>query len=79
MHRARYRALNLIGFGQWSDLAYLLVASAPAAPLKPVLSSVDETHITLVIPQSVNDFGAIISEYHLFVNEGVDGSQFHEI
>jgi len=42
-YRARYRALNQIGFGDWSDTAYLLVAEMPAPPLKPVLSSVDET------------------------------------
>jgi hypothetical protein len=42
-YRARYRALNAIGFSPWSDPAYLLVAAAPNAPLKPVLVSVDES------------------------------------
>jgi hypothetical protein len=40
----------VIGFGEWSDPAYLLVAAAPNAPLKPVLMSVDETEITIMLP-----------------------------
>lgn len=69
----------MIGFGEWSDVAYLLVATQPAAPLKPVLVSVDETHITILVPQSSDNQGSVINSYHLFINEGVDGSEFHEI
>ena len=78
-YRARYRAINLIGVGEWSDIAYLLVASKPNAPRKPILSSVDNTQITVTIPQSTDDNGAPIVRYSLYLNEGVDGSEFHEI
>ena len=54
-YRARYRAINSIGKGGWSESAYLLVASPPNAPLKPILLSVDETQISITVLQSVND------------------------
>jgi hypothetical protein len=62
-YRARYRALNVIGFGEWSEPAYLLVAAAPDAPLKPVLQSVDESLISIVLPQSSSNNGAPITGY----------------
>ena len=49
-YRARYRALNQIGAGPWSDSAYLLVACAPDAPLKPQLISVDQIQISVMLP-----------------------------
>jgi len=40
-YRSQYRALNQIGPGPWSDIAYLLVATEPSPPLKPTLLFVD--------------------------------------
>lgn len=53
----------MIGFGEWSEPAYLLVAAAPDAPLKPVLQSVDESLISIVLPQSSSNNGAPITGY----------------
>jgi len=66
-YRARYRALNSIGWSLFSEPGYLKVAKAPAAPLKPVLFSVDETHISIEILKSVNNFGAVIEGYEIHV------------
>jgi hypothetical protein len=71
VYRARYRARNSIGWGPFSEASYLLVAQAPAAPLKPQLVSVDETQISIMIPQSVDDFGAVIEGYQLYVNDDI--------
>lgn len=32
-----------------------------------------------MIPQSTDDLGSPITTYQLFINEGIDGSDFHEI
>lgn len=78
-YRAQYRAVNQIGAGPWSDSAYLLVGSAPQAPQTPILISADETKITLLVALSLNDYGAPIESYKLYVNKGVNGSPFLEI
>ena len=31
------------------------------------------------LPQSPNDNGAVITGYHLYLNEGVNGSPFNEV
>jgi hypothetical protein len=49
----------------------------PDAPRKPVLVSVDETQISVSLPQAVNDNGAIILSYTLLLNEGVNGTPFN--
>ena len=43
VHRTRYRALNSIGWGPWSEVAYLLVAEQSVQPAPPTLVFVDET------------------------------------
>ena len=78
-YRAQYRALNQIGAGQWSDIAYLLVATEPTAPLKPVLLLIDETQIQIQITQSTTENGSFITAYHIYLNEGVNGTPFNEI
>lgn len=56
-----------------------MVAEKPEAPRKPILSSVDETQISIVIPQSSDDLGSPVLTYSLFINEGIDGSDFYEV
>lgn len=43
MYRIRYRAINQIGYGEWSDIAFERAANVPTAPPAPILTSVDET------------------------------------
>jgi hypothetical protein len=79
VYRARYRAINSIGSGEWSNLAYARVAKVPEAPPAPVVSSVDETHIQLALTISSDDGGTGITAYHLYMNEGANGTPMHEI
>ena len=41
VYRVRYRAINSIGYGPWSDLTYARVAQVPRAPPKPEVVNVD--------------------------------------
>ena len=34
-YRIRYRAINSIGAGEWSDIAYIPAATVPLAPPRP--------------------------------------------
>jgi hypothetical protein len=43
------------------------------------LISADDSKITLLVALSLNDYGAPIQEYKLYVNKGVNGSPFLEI
>ena len=78
-YRARYRASNQIGAGDWSDISYLLVANVPIATPMPILVSVDNLQITVNLPISQNARGAPINAYNLFINEGSALSPFHEL
>ena len=49
----------------------------PLPPQKPILVSVDETEIKVILPQTLNDNGAVILTYNLYINEGADGSAFN--
>jgi len=79
IYRVRYRAVNSIGSGEWSDLAYIRVAQVPEPPPTPVLTAVENTIVSLQLSISTNDGGTGIIAYHLFLNEGVNGSPFNEI
>jgi hypothetical protein len=77
-YRVQYRALNSIGTGLWSEPALLLVAQAPNQPEKPLLVSVDNTQITVTILESRDNNGSPITAYRLLVNEGEDGTPYHQ-
>ena len=46
-YRMRYRARNRIGWGEYSDIVYVLAATVPAKPPRPTLAGSDSTSITL--------------------------------
>lgn len=46
-YRVRYRAINVIGEGPWSDIAYIRAALLPEAPASPVVTYFDATRIDL--------------------------------
>ena len=71
--------MNQIGSGEWSDIAYHRVANVPTAPPAVVLTDVDETMIALQLSISSDDGGTGIFAYHLYINEGQNGSPMHEI
>jgi hypothetical protein len=81
-YRVRYRAINAIGEGEWSDVAYIRAATLPLPPPSPIVTSHDATQITLELSQTSNDGGSIGGSafwYNLHVNEGEDDSEFHKI
>ena len=79
VYRVRYRAINSIGYGPWSDVTYARVAQVPQPPPKPTVTSVDETQIELALSMSADNGGTVITAYHLYINEGSNGSTMHEI
>ena len=46
-YRMRYRAKNRIGWGEYSNILYVLAATVPVKPPRPTLASSDSTSITL--------------------------------
>ena len=47
IYRARYRAINQIGSGEFSDISYNRVATVPQAPPTPIITTVDQSKIVL--------------------------------
>lgn len=78
-YRLRYRAINLIGNGPWSDLAYVTASTFPKAPPKPIYTYVDNTKLDLLFTESQDDGGSAILSYYLYINEGFDGTSFHKV
>ena len=72
LYRLRYRALNKIGWGSYSPIAYVRAANIPEAPLQPSYVSSTSTTITISLPRSLDDGGSPISSYKLWVDEGDD-------
>ncbi len=75
----RYRAVNSIGPGPWSAINFIAAATVPKAPPQPSVSSVDNTEIILSLGETTDDGGSAIIQYYLYVNEGSDGSAYHEV
>jgi hypothetical protein len=51
-YRLRYRAINLIGNGPWSDLAYVVASTFPKVPPKPLYTYVDNTKLDLLFTET---------------------------
>jgi hypothetical protein len=51
-YRLRYRVQNLIGLSDWSEPSLMLVAVSPARPPMPILQTVDETEISVLLPST---------------------------
>lgn len=80
LYRLRYRALNKIGWGNYSPIAYVRAANIPTAPLQlSYISSTTDT-VTLSLPRSMDNGGSPITHYKLYVDEGDDfTSSFSEV
>lgn len=64
----RYRAWNVNGAGEWSDVSYLVAASPPARPPAPEYGSSTADWITLLFSPSNDDGGKIITSMELEVS-----------
>jgi hypothetical protein len=56
--RARYRARNVNGWGEYSPIGYILAAVKPDAPPAPVFISATSTTITLNLWPSLENGGS---------------------
>lgn len=67
----RYRAVNSIGNGPWSDYNSIKAASHPAQPNMPTYAASDSTSITLDLNYTgVDDGGNEISKFKLYRDAG---------
>ncbi len=65
-YRIRYRAQNFNGWGEFSDVAYILAATVPDRPMAPIYISSTSNSVTLVFVPPSNNGGSIITGYKLF-------------
>jgi len=75
----RYRAKNIYGWSSdWSPISYVLAADKPSQPAKPQLSAASAASLSLSFTPCTDNGGDHIFAYRLWINEGTDGSAFHE-
>ena len=65
----RYRAWNINGAGDFSDIAHLLAAKAPSQPPQPTYGSSTTDSITVNILPSPDDQGAQVSRLELYISD----------
>ena len=78
-YRIRFRAINAVGEGEWSDISVVRAVRLPQGPPSPVVSSFDNTQIVLSLGLTPDDGNSQNLVYKLYSNEGQDGSAFHEL
>lgn len=79
-YRVRYRAKNINGWSDYSNIAYVLAASPPdAPPVGPVYITSTDTSITLQITFSIENNGAPITLHSLYMDSGSLTSSFTKI
>jgi hypothetical protein len=66
----RYRAINLIGASEWSNMAKLKAATKPIAPPRPTYISSTSSTITLGFQDTADNGGSLVNGYKLFRDDG---------
>jgi hypothetical protein len=66
LYRLRVRARNAIGWGPYSQIAYIRAANKPAQPPQLQYVSSTSTTVTLSIPRSQDNGGSPITGYKLW-------------
>lgn len=66
----RYRAINKVGAGEWSDITQIVAASVPAAPPQPTYDSSTDTTITINLTPTTDNGGSKILEHRLYRDDG---------
>ena len=76
-YRVRYRGINTVGAGDWSDPTTITASTVPGRPLTPVEISSDNTQITLTFTAETDNGGSSILRYELYYSDsGVSLSTF---
>ena len=66
----RYRAINAVGRGEWSDVSVLKAATVPLVPTKPYYITSTASTIKLGLIPTDDNGGAKIRRYELYRDEG---------
>ncbi len=72
IYRFRYRAKNQVGWGPFSAIAFITAGTVPDAPPAPVVTATTTTTASLSFSQTLDDGGAQVSQYDLYVDGGDD-------
>ncbi len=75
-YRVRYRAKNVNGWSGWSPIGLIQTATRPLAPQPPTLVSASGSELRMLINPSLNNGGAIITQYKLFKDGGSFSTTF---
>lgn len=70
MYAFRYRGINAVGQGAWSDLVLVRAATIPIAPPAPYYISSTATTITLGFLPTEDNQGSKITRYSLLRDSG---------
>lgn len=78
--RFRYRVQNVIGYSEYSDVAYIQAVASPSAPSPPEFVSATDETITINIMMSTDSNGVDVETYELWMDTGDDlTSSFSQI
>jgi hypothetical protein len=66
----RYRGINMIGNGLWSDIAIIKAATVPQAPPKPYYISSSANAIEIGFFETEDNGGSKITEYNIYRDDG---------
>lgn len=78
-YRVRYRGINQVGEGAWSDSVTIIASTVPARPDAPQIGSADNTQITLLLTPNSDSGGEAILRYELFYSDsGVSLTTFSQ-
>ena len=65
-YRVRFRGVNVVGEGEWSDSTSVLSSTVPGRPEALVITAFSNTGITLGITQVTDNGGDTITRYELY-------------
>jgi hypothetical protein len=76
IYRIRYRARNIVGWSEYSAVAYIKAARKPDAPQPITVTASDSTSITLSIGPSLDNGGSSLLSYTLYQDDGSLSSNY---
>lgn len=71
-YRFRYRAQNVIGYSEYSDVSYIQAVDSPTKPGPPRFVGAGDDSITISIAESADSRGVDVASYEIWVDEGND-------
>ena len=76
--RYKWRARNINGWSEFSPVAYLIAASIPPKPQKPILIFIDDATlvVTINLPSPQDSGGSVIIDHELYIDGGDINTSF---